>query len=106
MTDLPARDAFAAYLNTPFQVLDGPPEDFTLELNQVSGIRVTPGQETFSILFRAPSEWYLPQRIYHLKHAYLGEFNLFLVPIGQEEGYFVYEAVFNYLTPPASTAGK
>ncbi len=100
MTELPSREAFAAHLHTQFYVLDGPPGDFALQLSSVSALTVTPHQQNFSILFRAPSEWYLPQRIYRLKHDHLGEFDLFLVPVGQEEGYFLYEAIFNHLVPP------
>lgn len=48
----------------------------------------------FSIVFRGPPTPILPQRIYRLVHAEIGEFELFLVPIGPDEQGMRYEAVF------------
>lgn len=51
-------------------------------------------REPFSIVFRGPVEPVLPQRIYRLEHAELGELELFLVPIAQDADGTRYEAVF------------
>jgi hypothetical protein len=48
----------------------------------------------FSIVFHGPSEPVLPQRIYRFDHETLGEFELFIVPIGPEGSAMQYEAVF------------
>lgn len=48
----------------------------------------------FSILFRGPLQPLLPQRTYALSHEALGSFDLFIVPIGQDEEGTQYEAVF------------
>jgi hypothetical protein len=48
----------------------------------------------FSLVFRGPLEPVLPQRIYRFDHDGLGEFDLFIVPIGPEHGAMQYEAVF------------
>jgi hypothetical protein len=45
----------------------------------------------FSLLFRAPAPEPQPQQIFTLRHAELGEFELFLVPLGPTE----YQAVIN-----------
>ena len=49
----------------------------------------------FSIVFRGPPEPVLPQRTYRLKHTYLGNFELFIVPIGPDDVGMRYEAVFS-----------
>lgn len=56
----------------------------------------TPGQLCFSLLFQAADDQ-LPQAIYPLSHPTLGAFDLFLVPLQQRRGAFLYEAVFNLL---------
>jgi hypothetical protein len=48
----------------------------------------------FSIVFRGPAEPVLPQRIYPMSHGDLGEFAIFLVPVGRDERGILYEAVF------------
>jgi hypothetical protein len=37
----------------------------------------------------------LPQRIYALEHPRLGRLEIFLVPIGREDGHLLLEAIFN-----------
>jgi hypothetical protein len=49
----------------------------------------------FSLVFTGPSEPLLPQRIYRMLHDGLGEFDIFLVPIGRDDSSVRYEAVFN-----------
>ena len=46
----------------------------------------------FSLLFRGGAEA-LPQGIYEIAHSGLGALDLFLVPIGAEDGAMVYEAI-------------
>jgi Domain of unknown function (DUF6916) len=48
----------------------------------------------FSLVFTGPPEPVLPQGIRRLEHPSLGAFELFLVPIGRDEGGVRYEAVF------------
>jgi hypothetical protein len=54
-----------------------------------------PDHPAFSLLFHAPGTGHLPQQIFTLDHAQLGEFDLFLVPLGQEGDRMRYEAVVN-----------
>jgi hypothetical protein len=49
----------------------------------------------FSLSFQAPGPGYLPQQIFTIEHADLGEFALFLVPLGPSERGMAYEAVVN-----------
>lgn len=48
----------------------------------------------FSLMFVAPRGPFLPQMIYRLSNPTLGTLELFLVPIGPEQGGNGYEAVF------------
>lgn len=53
-----------------------------------------PHRRPFSLVFLGPPQTILPQRIYRIAHATLGEFDLFLVPIGRDASGVQYEAVF------------
>ncbi len=52
-------------------------------------------EESFSLLFRGPSSEPLRQRSYKMKHHTLGVLEIFLVPVGKDDGGRYYEAVFN-----------
>ena len=52
------------------------------------------GRVPFSLIFRGPTQPVLPQQIYHVAHDGIGEFDLFLVPIGPDAEGMRYEAVF------------
>jgi hypothetical protein len=54
-----------------------------------------PNFEQFSLLFRGPSEPPVPQAAYTVSHPQLGEFPLFLVPVGRDPLGLLYEACFN-----------
>ncbi len=49
----------------------------------------------FSLLFRNTSAVLFPQQIYAMRHPRVGEVGIFLVPVAQERGGFLYQAVFN-----------
>ena len=53
------------------------------------------GRQSFSIVFRGPRDLEMTQGTYPVSHEELGEFNLFLVPIGPDEKGMCFEAVFN-----------
>jgi hypothetical protein len=94
--------ACVAYVDDSFQVLSDGQTHLTLEL-----IAATPfvaleteeasaagGRIPFSLTFRGPRDRVLPQRTYRFAHAALGEFPLFLVPIGPDSVGMRYEAAF------------
>ena len=54
-----------------------------------------PDHPAFSLLFLAADETYREQQIFGLTNDALGEFELFLVPLGPQEGRMRYEAVVN-----------
>jgi len=51
--------------------------------------------ESFSLFFLGPLNPVLPQRTYLFEQEKLGEFSLFIVPIGREKIGIKYEAVIN-----------
>lgn len=53
----------------------------------------------YSVLFAGPEDPYLPQQIWPLSHPDIGEHQIFLVPIGQDDSGYQYEAVFS--RPPS-----
>ena len=94
MLERPARETFIPFLNTQFQV-----GQVAVELVEVSELRSARHNEAFSLVFRGPRAAFLPQAMYRFHHADLGELDIFIVPIGQEDGDLFYEAVFNTLRP-------
>lgn len=54
--------------------------------------------ETFALLFWDASTATLPQRTYQIRHASIGDFSLFLVPVSRAPEGQYYEAVFNRLS--------
>jgi hypothetical protein len=93
-------DDFAGLVNERFHVHAGAGVPLDAELVEVTDLEppraAEPGRaDPFSILLRVTGDAPLPQRIYEVEHPRLGTLSLFLVPIGREDGSFLYEAVFN-----------
>ena len=68
--------------------------ELTLKNVGGTGLRGKAPREQFSLHFDGPKEPLLPQRIYHLENDAMGEIDLFLVPVAQDEEGTTYEAVF------------
>jgi hypothetical protein len=85
------------YIGTDFDVLDNPAQVFCLGLAEIVEHGKTKHNESFSLFFRGPSNRFMPQGIHRLKHAKLGELEIFLVPTAQDKNGFQYEAVFNHM---------
>jgi hypothetical protein len=99
-TDDLTHAKFADKLNSTFQAHLGPSEPIAMTLIEVSELRESPRQERFSLLFRGPLDKPLPQFLYRMEHEQIGVFELFLVPVGQDDSGLHYEAVFNRLRKP------
>lgn len=105
MADFQTEADFAKNLNSNFRIeIDGfSPID--LKLVAVAPKKIEPneqeGMERFSAVFSGPLNFFLPQQTYHMVHPEMGEFDVFLVAIGQEADGFRYEAVYNYFKPMA-----
>jgi hypothetical protein len=93
------KETFASRLNTNFRVRLDAENTLELELIEATGDDDASEQPRkqirFSAVFRSPPDKLLMQRSYRMEHDDLGEFDLFIVPIGKDEKGFYYEAVFN-----------
>ena len=98
MSSILTEAEFSKHVNTKFRVAAEQPIE--LELTEVKGYlgkaHEQQGMERFSAFFRGPREPLLRQSVYTLEHESMGAFELFLVPIAQDERGSRYEAVFNY----------
>ena len=97
MQELPGKELFTENLNSNFFLAQEGSEQIVLELVELKNGYSDRLSEAYSLLFRGPAAFVLPQRLYPLRHAALGEFDLFLVPVGKDAAGAYYEAVFNQL---------
>lgn len=96
MLENATRDTFASCATKTFRLERDDGEPLELELTAAAdvGKPSKSGRQPFSLLFKGPPEPLLPQRIYTLRNAELGELELFLVPVGADAEAVDYEAVF------------
>jgi hypothetical protein len=88
---------FAACLNQDFEIATGA-APLVLQLSDARpllGSHRVAGREPFSLVFRGPAQMRLPQGIYKMNHAQLGEMEIFLVQIAADKTSSSFEAVFN-----------
>ena len=52
-------------------------------------------RQPFALTFLGPPQFVLPQRIYRVEHESLGQFEIFIVPIGRTAQSVSYEVVFS-----------
>ena len=92
-------ETFARHLNSKFLIkLEQAGIVIEVELIEALDNGSAPGQERFSITFRGPLDAPLPQAMYRFEHAELEAFDLFIVPIKQDQDGRYYEAVFARMT--------
>jgi|ERR1700741_1083305 len=100
MSDMQTEAEFSKHVNTKFQLQVEAPQPIELTLISVTPRRIEPheqaGMERFSAMFMGPRDILLPQQTYRVSHSEMGEFDIFLVALGQEAEGFRYEAVYNY----------
>jgi hypothetical protein len=91
------HEVFSQHVNSKFHVQIN--EDIAVELDliSISELKVYPKQQEFSLVFRGPLNIFLGQGVHYFKHDQMGEFELFIVPIRQDQQGFYYEAIFNRL---------
>ena len=89
------HEEFSKHANTTFQVQVDENTHVDLELTTISELKLHPQQEEFTLEFRGPSDIFLGQGVRDFKHDQMGQFELFIVPVKQNQHGFYYEAVFN-----------
>ena len=108
MSDFQTAEEFKPHLNTAFRLQVNAPKPIDLTLVGVESRPVDPseeaGMERFSVYFLGSPEFLLPYNTYRLTHPEMGEFDLFLVAIGQEPDGYRYEAVYNYYKPQGAAS--
>jgi hypothetical protein len=84
-------------------------ETFTMRLDDgstidlvLSAAELAPGDASrnagaHSVVFTGPGDRYFPQQIRPVSHQAIGEHSIFLVPIGEDDVGYQYEAVFTRL---------
>src|SRR5262245_8377116 len=93
LADLTADD-FEAHQNAEFKV-GVADQEIGLRLAKVSRLGAARREGgAFSLVFLTEPGPFLPQSMYPVTHPALGTHNLFLVPIGPQQGKNAYEAVF------------
>jgi hypothetical protein len=89
-------EQFAACLNQDFQIVfsDG---TLAVKLSEARplGSRPESLREPFALTFVAPRPLRLPQGIYKMRNAQLGEMEIFLVQVAADQTSSTFEAVFN-----------
>lgn len=91
------HEAFTQQVNTKFQVQIDQNTAAQLELIEISELKLYPHQEQFAVVFRGPLNISLGQGVRSFTHDQMGQFEIFIVPIRQDEQGLYYEAVFNRL---------
>jgi hypothetical protein len=97
---------FSKYLNNNFRVQISDEQTVDAELVEVTELMLSARQERFAIVFLTSNDFFLGQGLRTLEHDQMGEFVLFLVPIGRDEKGTSYEAVFNRLVDQSSRVSQ
>jgi mannose-6-phosphate isomerase class I len=92
MLDNLTYEEYAEQVNTKFHIVGN---NMKLELIEVTDKRTTPQHEMFSLVFSGSNDNFLEQSVYQMQHEKLGEGEIFIVPISQDEDGYKYEAAFN-----------
>ncbi len=92
--------AFAALVGESFELRLAESGSLHLLLLEARDLGPRPlgpaGERSFSLIFGSSLSSHLPQAVYSLWHAELGELHVFLVPIGPDaQGGMRYQAIFN-----------
>jgi len=90
-------EQFAACLHQEFQIVF-PDGVLVLQLSEARPLQATQrlaDRQPFSLVFRGPAQLRLPQGIYKMSNAQLGEMEIFLVQIAADQTSSAFEAVFN-----------
>jgi len=96
-----SREAFSRYLNTQFSFGQGD-EKFVATLVEVKDLTQSRraaknGKECFSLKFQTKGGRLFKQNTYQTNHESLGQFPMFVVPLGKISNTAIHEAIFNHV---------
>ncbi len=96
MLDILTANDWSARLGQVFQTHFGSEKQINLHLTAVTPLGAESGnrRQAYSLLFSGPLTPLLPQAIYPLRNASMGEQGIFLVPLGPADQTMRYEAIF------------
>jgi Domain of unknown function (DUF6916) len=86
-------DSLRPRLNESFRLLASN-VSLDLRLIEVQDLGDSVNRRAFSLIFSAPERPIMAQAIYRLDNPATGPLDVFLVPLGPENGVFRYQAVF------------
>jgi len=91
------RDLFSDKVGQIWVVDEPGAPAIELTLGEVESFRnyAKLAREPFGLIFTTRGNFVLPQRIYTLRHADLGQMQIFMVPVGREGDVTSYQAIFN-----------
>ena len=91
------RDLFGDKVGQTWVIDEPGAPAIELTLTEVENLRnyAKLAREPFFLVFTTRGDFVLPQRLYTLRHAELGQMPIFLVPIGRQGDVTSYQAVFN-----------
>jgi hypothetical protein len=90
-------DVFSPLVGETFQVHVQPEQTIAAELIEVRPLSDANGARTrqpFTLTFKGPPQFVLPQSIYRFEHQAIGAHDIFIVPIGPGQGGVLYEVIF------------
>ncbi len=105
MQDLLTGANFSQYIDQTFSIVFDDHEPIPLLLKEVHMTKLSPidvrnqyspeeRRPPFSLILRGPAAILLPQRLYRFEHGEMGQFDIFIVPVGANADGVTYEAVF------------
>lgn len=91
------RDMFVETKGSQFKLTAGGGQTVDIELIEISDLKESQYQQSFSLLFLLPETYTAEQGLFDIEHEQLGAMQLFLAPVGIDNGRLQMEAVFNLL---------
>jgi hypothetical protein len=91
----PTKEQFSGQLNGTFRASAPNGREFEMSLSEFRDILDSDTQETFTLIFRAPSDLEPEQGTYIVANDSIGEQAIFLVPVRRDESGLYFEAVYN-----------
>ena len=90
------REIYSELLGSKFVLNADGGQSVELELTEVSPLKERPGNRSFSLIFTVPEPYKVEQGLFDLQHEKLGDFQIFLAPVGTKKGREELQAIFNF----------